>query len=42
MKNGAIDIKNHKWFNTIDWNSVAGKMLQVNIHLYIAMTLTII
>lgn len=25
MKNGARDIKCHRWFNTIDWNDVYNK-----------------
>ena len=30
MKNGADDIKNHKWFKNIDWKSVSEGKLSVS------------
>jgi len=29
LKNGANDIKSHRWFNVIDWNELVSKKLPV-------------
>jgi hypothetical protein len=29
LKNGAADIKNHRWFSNIDWNTLLGKKMSV-------------
>lgn len=30
-QNGAEDVKKHRWFKTIDWDTVPNRKLKVNI-----------